>query len=383
MMSTGRFRIVVSAGVAILAVVLVGAVAIRVSSPPLQDDRSATAGASASSSALAAASPAPAVAASTPGSEGAVLVGAGDIARCDLGDDSATAALIAAIPGTVFVAGDVAYQRGTAEEFRDCYGPTWGAFQDRTLPAPGNHEYKTPGAAGYYGQFGAAAGTPGEGWYATDVGTWRVIVLNAECADVGGCGEGSPELAWLRSELAAHPARCTVAIWHEPRWSSGAHGDDAAVGPFWTALYLAGAELVLNGHDHDYERFAPQDPSGRRDLTQGIREFVVGTGGAQLRPLRERRPNQQAADAQTHGVLKLTLRPDGYDWVFLPVAGETFTDSGSGACHGALPVLPAPSAESPAPSAASPAASAASPAPSVSRSPSSPPGASVSPGPPD
>jgi hypothetical protein len=279
-------------------------------------------------------SPAPDMAGTPSGLNAAVLVGAGDIGYCRLPYAKATAALISAIPGTVFAAGDVAYERGTAQQFRDCYGSTWGAFQGRTLPAPGNHEYYTHGATGYYGQFGAAAGTPGEGWYATDVGTWRVIVLNAECGKIGGCGEGSPELTWLESELAAHPARCTVAIWHEPRWSSGWHGNDPQVAPFWDALYAAGAELVLNGHDHDYERFAPQDPGGRRDLVFGIREFVVGTGGAPLRKLRIRRPNRQSSNNDTHGVLKLTLRPGGYDWVFLPIAGETFTDSGSGTCHG-------------------------------------------------
>ncbi len=328
----GSLRIAAKLGGLILAAVLVVAVAGDVvgllprESPPVEPVASASPDA-------VAASPTLPTTTGSPGSDGAVLVGAGDIAECGTTDDSATAALVAAIPGAVFAAGDTAYPAGSPQQFTDCYSPTWGAFQDRTLPAVGNHEYVTPGAVGYYDWFGSAAGTPGQGWYATDVGTWRVLVLNAECSQIGGCGEGSPELAWLRSEVAAHPARCTVAIWHQPRWSSGLHGDDPTVAPFWDVLYAAGAELVLNGHDHDYERFAPQDPSGRFDPVRGVREFVVGTGGAQLRRLGLARPNQQAANDRTHGVLKLTLRPGGYDWVFVPVAGETFTDSGSGTCH--------------------------------------------------
>jgi acid phosphatase type 7 len=265
-------------------------------------------------------------------------VGAGDIADCDDGPASdsvaaATAALVAQIPGTVFTAGDEAYEDGTTSEFQGCYDPTWGAFKDRTLlPALGNHEYKTPGGAGYFGYFGARAGTPGDGWYSSDIGGWHIVVLNANCTIVG-CGPGSPQLEWLKADLATHPAVCTLAIWHQPLFSSGFHRDGLAVKPFWDALWAAHADLIINGHDHDYERFAPQDPDGRLDLTGGIREIVVGTGGAPLRPFVSVDLNRETANAATHGVIVLSLHATSYDWQFVPVAGETFADSGATACH--------------------------------------------------
>ena len=265
-------------------------------------------------------------------------MGAGDIANCAGGSAStsaaaATAKLVAGIPGTVFTAGDEAYEVGSPADYRDCYDPTWGAFKGRTLlPATGNHEYETPGAAGYFGYFGSAAGTPGAGWYSTDIGGWHIVVLNANCTLVG-CGPGSPQLDWLQADLAAHPAACTLAIWHQPRFSSGYHRNDGAVAPFWDVLSAAHADLIVNGHDHDYERFAPQDPSGALDPSNGIREIVVGTGGAQLRPFEAVVPNREAASDVTHGVLVLNLHATSYDWRFNPIAGETFTDSGSANCH--------------------------------------------------
>ncbi len=276
----------------------------------------------------------------TPGSDPvtAVLVGAGDIADCDTGPASnsaaaATAALVARIPGTVFTAGDEAYEDGSPAQFQDCYDPTWGVFKDRTLlPAIGNHEYKTAGGAGYYGYFGALAGTSGDGWYSREIGGWHVVVLNANCSIVG-CGPGSPQLEWLKHDLAAHPAACTLAIWHQPRFSSGLHGDDLAVKPFWDVLWAAHADLVIGGHDHDYERFAPQDPAGHLDLTGGIREIVVGTGGAPLRPFFSVALNRESASVTAHGVIVLSLHATSYDWQFVPVAGKTFTDRGSAACH--------------------------------------------------
>jgi len=261
-----------------------------------------------------------------------VLVGAGDIADCDLDDDSATAALVEAIPGTVFTAGDNAYPDGTAEQFKDCYGPTWGRFLDRTRPAPGNHDQNTQDLAGYLGYFGAAAAPDGKTWYSYDLGTWHVIVVDSSCDGVGGCGPGSEQGRWLATDLAASTARCTVAIWHHPRFSSGEHGDDPSVAPMWQALYTAGADLVINGHDHDYERFAAQDPDGRADGSRGIREFVVGTGGAALRPFSTIAANSELRAAVTHGVLRLVLHPTSYDWTFVPTIGE-FGDSGSGPCH--------------------------------------------------
>jgi hypothetical protein len=259
-----------------------------------------------------------------------VLVGAGDIALCTSTMDSATAKLLAGVRGTVFTAGDNAYPDGTSQQFANCYDPTWGQFKTRTRPSPGNHEYYTAGASGYFDYFGVRAGPGERGWYAYDKGSWRIYSLNSNC-DVVSCASDSPQLRWLRADLANHPRRCVLAYWHHPLFSSGQHGNDPAIRPFWLALYRAGADVVVNGHDHDYERFARQDPRGRfaRD---GIREFIVGTGGAELRPFDGRKPNSVARNATTHGVLKLTLYPGSFRWRFLPVAGKTFTDTGWAPC---------------------------------------------------
>ena len=262
------------------------------------------------------------------------LVGAGDIAGCGSTADSRTAELVSSMPDAiVFTAGDDAYERGSARQFQLCYGPTWGAFLARTHPVIGNHEMKTDDGAPYFAYFGATAGTPGQGWYSFRAGTWHVIVLNGNCTVVG-CGRGSPQLHWLEADLAAHPGGCTVAIWHQPRFTSGVHHSDARLVPFWDALYHAGAEVVINGHDHDYERFAMQTPLGTADRARGIREFVVGTGGRELRrfpgpPIR----NSRVRDASTFGVLRLVLAPGTYQWQFVGVPGSTFTDSGHGVCH--------------------------------------------------
>ncbi len=264
----------------------------------------------------------------------AVLVGAGDIASCDSHFDTATARLIEGIPGTVFTAGDNAYEAGSASEYQKCYDPTWGRFRDRTRPSIGNHDAITNDGGAYFAYFGAAAGESPDGWYSYQAGAWHVIVLNANCPGIGGCGPGSRQLAWLQADLAAHPGGCTLAIWHQPRFSSGEHGNDTHPGPFWTALYNAGAELVVNGHDHDYERFAPQTPSGTLDPTRGIREIVVGTGGKSVRIFRPTIvPNSEVRNSRTYGVLELDLMPGQYTWRFIPIAGQTFTDSGSGVCH--------------------------------------------------
>jgi hypothetical protein len=266
----------------------------------------------------------------------AVLVGAGDIASCDdLKGAEATAKLLDNIPGTVFAIGDLAYPDGSDEQFAKCYGPTWGRFKDRTHPAPGNHEYHSDGASGYVRYFGAAAGDPKKGYYTYDIGEWHIIVLNSECDEVGGCGTGSTQEQWLRQDLKAHPAKCTLAYWHKPLFSSGAaHGNDPEIKPLWDALYSAGAEVVINGHDHDYERFAPQDPTGKLDPQHGIREFVVGTGGKNShRSFASPKPHSETRQADTFGVLKLTLHATSYDWEFVPETGKTFSDSGSGTCH--------------------------------------------------
>jgi len=264
----------------------------------------------------------------------AVLVGAGDIADCtNLAGAEATAALLAKIPGTVMAVGDLAYPDGTPANFA-CYDSTWGREKTRTRPAVGNHEFHSAGATYYFQYFGDAAGDPSKGYYSYELGTWHIVVLNSECAQVGGCGPGSAQEKWLREDLKAHPVACTLAYFHKPLFSSGgAHGDDLSVKPLWDALYEAGAEVVVNGHDHDYERFARQDPSGKLDQVRGIREFVIGTGGKNHRPFGQPEPASEVRDATAFGVLKLTLKPKGYDWEFIPQEGKTFTDSGGDSCH--------------------------------------------------
>ena len=265
---------------------------------------------------------------------GAVLVGAGDIAVCNSPGDSATAKLLASIGGAVFTLGDNVYEDGTAKEFRACFGPTWGRFKGRIRPAIGNHEYGSAGARGYWDYFGFRAGQRWKGWYSYSAGDWRVIVLNSNCGKVG-CGKGSEQERWLRAELAKHTNKCTLAYFHHPRFSSdNKHGNGWEVGPFWEALYDYGADLVLSGHAHSYERFAPQTPWGKHDPSHGIRQIVVGTGGAALYSMGSTRPNSQVRNANTHGVLKLNLSSDSYRWNFIPQAGKWFRDTGHGKCHG-------------------------------------------------
>ncbi len=261
-----------------------------------------------------------------------VLVGAGDIASCAYTADSATASLISRIPGTVFAAGDIAYETGTAAQLAACYHPTWGRFRSRTRPAPGNHDYSTPGAAPYYAYFGSRAGTAGQGWYAYDLGSWRVYSLNSNCSSIGGCGASTAQMQWLAGDLAANPRACVAAVWHHPLFSSGVHGPDTSMRPAWEILQAAGADVVLNGHDHDYERFAPQLPNGAAAVA-GIREFVVGTGGAGLRSFGKVMPNSELRKTGVHGVLKLELLSGSYRWTFVPVAGSTWTDAGTSSCH--------------------------------------------------
>ena len=265
----------------------------------------------------------------------AVVIAAGDIASCLSSGDEATADLLDGIPGTVITLGDNAYDSGTLSEYTDCYGPSWGRHKARTKPSPGNHEYDTPGAVGYYGYFGAAAGDSAKGYYSYDLGTWHVVVLNTTlgCTTIG-CAPGSAQERWLRADLAAHDNVCTLAYWHHPRFNSGAsYGNNTAVAPFWDALYELGADVVLNGHEHVYERFAPQTPAAVADAARGVRQFTVGTGGRSYRQFGDVQPNSEVREGRTFGVLKLTLRATSYDWQFVPVAGATFTDSGTGKCH--------------------------------------------------
>lgn len=264
----------------------------------------------------------------------AVLVGAGDISECASAGDSATARLVQSISGTVFTLGDNAYADGSAKQYRLCYGPTWGKFKDRTRPAIGNHEYQSKGAVGYWDYFGWRAGPRGKGWYSYNAGSWHVIVLNGNCAKVA-CWAGSEQERWLRADLAAHPKQCTLAYWHQPRFSSDKeYGNHREVGPFWEALYDYGTDLVLSAHAHVYERFAPQTPEGKADPDHGIRQITVGTGGAGLYRFGTAKANSQVRNANTHGVLKLTLHDGSYDWRFIPQVGRSFRDFGHDTCHG-------------------------------------------------
>jgi hypothetical protein len=256
-----------------------------------------------------------------------LFVGAGDIALCENGGDpEATARLLDRIEGTVFTLGDNAYQSGTAEDFRRCYDRTWGRHKSRTRPVPGNHEYESPGATPYFDYFGANAGPHGLGYYSFELGNWHAIAINSHIPVSAGSGQG----AWLRADLAANATRCTIVYWHLPRFSSGKHGDHPQMGDFWSVLYEAGADVVLSAHDHTYERFAPQDPQGVPDPRRGIRQFVVGTGGANVYPFVTVRPNSEVR-LSVLGVLKLTLRAEDYDWDFIAVSGPG--DTGTGVCH--------------------------------------------------
>ena len=268
-------------------------------------------------------------------SEGSILVGAGDIAGCSSAGDEATAKLIDDMPSAiVFTTGDNAYDSGTEAEFENCYGPTWGRHKARTYPSPGNHEYYTENASGYFDYYGAVAGDPSKGYYSYDVGDWHEVSLNSMCENVGGCGAGAPMLTWLEKDLSANPTKCTLAYFHHPLFTSGSgHGNSTKMRATWEALYEADADVVVNGHEHVYERFAPQDPGGMADPARGIREFVVGTGGFLPYSFADTKPNSQVRNADTLGVLKLTLNQSDYDWEFVPVAGKTFTDSGSDDCH--------------------------------------------------
>ncbi|HXG95545.1 MAG TPA: PKD domain-containing protein, partial [Gemmatimonadales bacterium] len=268
-----------------------------------------------------------------------VLVGAGDIVRCDSQEDEATAALLDSIPGIVFTVGDNVYaQSGIVPDFENCYGPSWGRHKARTRPAHGHMEPWQAGSTNYYNYFGAAAGESGKGYYSYDAGAWHVVVLNSDQS----LAVGSPQDAWLNADLAARTKACLLAIWHHPRFSSsGSLPANDLLKPPWEALYAAGASLVVNSHYNVYERFAPQRPDGSLDPDRGIRQFTVGTGGISFSGFRSPvMPNSEARNSDTHGVLKLTLRPNGYDWQFVPQAGKTFTDTGSGPCFGPTDNLP-------------------------------------------
>ncbi len=314
----------------------------------------------------------PAVAGTAP----PVVVAAGDIAcepgssQFNAGNGTAKACAgrrtsnqaLRMAPAAVLPLGDLQYDDGRLWKFRRSYDPSWGRLltdpvtaAPLTYPAVGNHEYGTAAAIGYFDYFNGrnVPGTPGlpptgdrsEGWYSFDVGDWHLISLNANCEELpDGCGQTSAQVVWLSNDLALHPNKCVLAYWHQPRFSSGLHGNDSSVRWFWSVLHAAGADVVLNGHDHDYEHFSPQDPQKNFDPAYGIREFVVGTGGAGLRRFRSNpAPNSWRRDSSDFGVLKLTLMSDRYRWRFAPASRtSTFSDTGSRACHDAPPPPPPP-----------------------------------------
>ncbi|HEX6675225.1 MAG TPA: metallophosphoesterase [Actinomycetes bacterium] len=259
-----------------------------------------------------------------------VVAAAGDIAPDQAGghDQKTSDQVLATNPDAVLALGDEQYPDGALEDFRRYYDATWGRFKDKTRPTPGNHEYEG-GAAGYFDYFGAAARPNGTSYYSFDLGGWHLVSLDANVDH----GAGSPQEQWLRADLAATGKRCVLAYWHQPRFTSGVeHGDDESVGPFWNDLYEARADVVLNGHEHQYERFSRQNPDAAAD-PRGIREFVVGTGGRSLYPFGSADPNSELRDNSDYGVLELTLHPDGYDWRFVSENGAVVDAGGSVACH--------------------------------------------------
>jgi 3',5'-cyclic AMP phosphodiesterase CpdA len=263
------------------------------------------------------------------GQNAAILVGAGDIADCSSPGAEATARLLDQVSGTVFTAGDNVYPSGSAAQFRDCYEPTWGRHKRRTRPTPGNHDYETPGANSYYDYFGDSAGPRGLGYYSYNLGAWRIYAINSELTG----GAMLNQMQWLRDEVRSNPP-CSAAIWHKPLFTSGPNGENRHMLEAWRILHGANVDIILNGHDHVYERFARQDPDGRLDDARGIRQFTVGTGGVSLYSFGAIRPNSDVR-ASVWGVLVLFLNATSYEWNFLPagVPGVNFRDTGTGTCH--------------------------------------------------
>ena len=285
-----------------------------------------------------------------------VIVAAGDLV-CGPGTPAGTpckhaetAALVTSIaPAAALLLGDIQYESGTLSDFNTYYQPTWGVHKAITWPAPGNHEYQTAGASGYFDFYNGIgvqtgrAGTRGQGYYSFNVGAWHIIALNSNCSSIGGCGVGSLQERWLRADLAANPVACTLAYWHHPLFSSGEHGNNPVMQSLWQTLYDFGADLVLAGHDHNYERFGAQTATGAGEPTRGVRSFVVGTGGKELRTIAVVKANSELRNANSLGLLKLTLHASSFDWQFVPIPGHTLNDAGSASCVTTTP--PPPPAE--------------------------------------
>jgi acid phosphatase type 7 len=276
---------------------------------------------------------------------GPVMVGVGDIASCHQKLGLATAMVVdsvikadsvANVPTTAFTLGDNVYSRGTEEQFAECFTPAWGkpSIMANIRPTPGNHDYGTSQAAPYYKYFGKAAGVDKTGNYSYDVGKWHVIALNSETVMGSEFSDAdrNAQLEWLNKDLKEHEAACTIAYWHNPRFSSGWHGDDARFGPWWQTLYAHGVDLVLNGHDHDYERFRPMNPAGALDTARGITEIVAGTGGEELRGFKAIDAGSVYRIEGRAGVLKLTLGDKGWRSEFVEAGGRVW-DRSEGACH--------------------------------------------------
>lgn len=270
-----------------------------------------------------------------------VIAAAGDISCAS---DVATSAqcqqkatsdlLVKAAPlSAVLALGDLQYDAGRLDNFLRFYEPTWGRVKNITRPVPGDHDYSGFDAAGYFQYFGAQAGPADKGYYSFDLGSWHLVALNGQCEQVGGCDDGSAQERWLAADLAAHPSKCLLAYWDTPRFSTGEGRNDDDFDAFWRDLVAAGAEVVLNADEHHYERFAPQDPDGRAN-PDGIREFIVGTGGKSHQPFAASpEDNSEVRNANTFGVLMMTLHKNSYEWEFTPIAGQTFTDRGRENCH--------------------------------------------------
>jgi acid phosphatase type 7 len=244
-----------------------------------------------------------------------------------------TAKVLEAIrPDTVLTLGDHQYPSGSLADFEASYADTWGAYRDITFPVPGNHEYETPGARGYFAYFGKRAGEPDKGYYSYDLGAWHLIALNSECHQIGGCGDSDPQARWLRQDLEAHPRRCVLAYWHRPRFSSGPHGNDLDLDALWRILAAARADVVLAGHDHDYERFTPMNADGEADPT-GVTQFVAGTGGRSHYKFRTAKPTSKVRITGRDGVLRLQLTEHRYAWEFTAAPKGEVLDRGNGHCH--------------------------------------------------
>ena len=273
---------------------------------------------------------------------GSVIIGAaGDIAcppgrwrnRSNACGMEGTAKVLKAIrPDAVLTLGDIQYPSGSLADFEASCADTWGAYRNITFPVPGNHEYETPGARGYFAYFGKRAGEPDKGYYSYDLGAWHVIALNSECDQIGGCGDSDPQARWLRRDLRAHSRKCVLAYWHKPRFSSGRHGDYRNQDALWRSLAAARAEIVLAGHDHDYERLAPMNADGDADPA-GVTQFIVGTGGWRHYEFRDPKPTSKVRITGRDGVLRLQLTEQGYAWAFTAATKGEVLDRGNGQCH--------------------------------------------------